>query len=37
VPGVAQHVEKIILLVIFLSILPGLIAWWRERRATSAR
>lgn len=33
VPGVAAHVEKIILLVIFLSILPGIIAWWRERRA----
>ncbi|MBU6365484.1 MAG: VTT domain-containing protein [Gemmatimonadetes bacterium] len=37
VPGVAEHVEKIILLVIFLSILPGLIAWWRERRAAAAR
>ena len=33
VPGVAKHVEKIILLVVFLSILPGLIAWWRERQA----
>ena len=31
VPGVAQHIEKIILLVIFLSILPGIIGWWRER------
>jgi membrane-associated protein len=32
VPGVAKHVEKVILLVIFLSILPGIIAWLRERR-----
>lgn len=32
VPGVAKHVEKIILLVVFLSILPGIIAWVRERR-----
>lgn len=31
VPGVAKHVEKIILLVVFLSILPGIIAWIRER------
>lgn len=33
VPAVAQHIEKVILLVIFLSILPGIIAWWRERSA----
>lgn len=32
VPGVAKHVEKVILVVIFLSILPGIIAWLRERR-----
>jgi membrane-associated protein len=32
VPGVAKHVEKVILLVVFLSVLPGIIAWWRERR-----
>lgn len=31
VPGVAQHIEKVILVVIFLSILPGIISWWRER------
>ncbi len=37
VPGVARHVEKVILLVIFLSILPGIIAWWREHRAAPAR
>ncbi len=35
VPGVAQHIEKIILLVIFLSILPGIISWWRERSKPS--
>ncbi len=34
VPGVAKHIEKIILLVIFLSILPGIIGWWRERSKT---
>ena len=33
VPGVAKHVEKVILLVVFLSILPGIIAWWRNRSA----
>ena len=33
VPGVAKHVEKVILVVVFLSILPGIIAWWRSRAA----
>jgi membrane-associated protein len=37
VPGVARHVEKIILVVILLSILPGIIAWFREWRAVRAR
>lgn len=32
VPAVAQHVEKVILVVVFLSILPGIVAWLRERR-----
>lgn len=31
VPGIADHIDKIIILVIFLSILPGIIAWWRSR------
>lgn len=35
VPGVAKHVEKVILVVVFLSILPGIIAWWRNRGAQS--
>jgi membrane-associated protein len=33
VHGVAKHVEKVILVVVFLSVLPGLIAWLRTRRA----
>lgn len=32
IPGVARHIELVILGVIFVSILPGLIGWWRERR-----
>jgi len=37
VPGVARHIEKVILVVIFISILPGIIGWWRERSASNAR
>jgi len=36
VPGVADHIELVILVVIFLSILPGIISWLRERRAAKA-
>ena len=36
VPGVDKHIEKVILLVIFLSILPGIISWLRERKAGQA-
>ena len=30
-PAVAQHIEKVIIVVVFLSILPAIIGWWRER------
>jgi membrane-associated protein len=33
VPGIDQHIEKVIILVIFLSILPGIIGWLKERRS----
>jgi membrane-associated protein len=33
-PGIDQYIELVIIVVIFLSILPGIIAWWRERRRT---
>jgi membrane-associated protein len=36
IPGIDRHIEKVILLVIFLSLLPGLISWWQSRRTPSA-
>lgn len=32
VPGIDKHIEKVIIVVIFLSILPGIISWLRERK-----
>jgi membrane-associated protein len=31
IPGVDKHIETVILLVIFVSLLPGIISWWRHR------
>lgn len=36
VPGIEKHIDKIIILVIFLSILPGIIAWLRSRNKSVA-
>ena len=36
IPGVDQHIEKVILVVIFVSLLPGIISWWRERNRPAA-
>ena len=33
VPGIEEHIEKVIILVVFLSILPGIIGWLKERKA----
>ena len=33
VPGVAKYLELVILAVIFLSVLPGLVSWWRAKKA----
>lgn len=32
IPNLQQHVEKVIVAVVFVSVLPGLIEWWRARR-----
>ncbi len=37
VPGVGKHLEKVIIVVIFLSILPGIISGRRNRRAAATR
>ena len=31
IPGVENHITKVILVVIFISLLPGIISWQRER------
>jgi membrane-associated protein len=36
IPGVDQHIEIVVMLVIFVSILPGIISWWRQRGSPAA-
>jgi membrane-associated protein len=31
IPGVSQHVEKVIIVVVLVSIAPGIVGWWRNR------
>jgi hypothetical protein len=35
VPGLELHVEKLIIGIIVLSVLPGIYGWWKGRRARS--
>ena len=36
IPGIEHHITKVILIVIFLSLLPGIISWQRERKRAAA-
>jgi membrane-associated protein len=36
IPGIDKHIEYVVAIVIFVSILPGLISWWRQRGAAPA-
>ena len=36
VPGIDKYIELVIIAVIFLSILPGIISWWRNRGRVEA-
>lgn len=36
IPNLDRHIEKVIVVVIFLSILPGIVEWWRVRRRRAA-
>lgn len=35
IPGIDKHIDLVIVAVIFLSILPGMIGWLRQRRSPS--
>ena len=35
IPGLDKHIEILVLAVVFISILPGIISWYRERRKTA--
>jgi membrane-associated protein len=37
IPGAKDHIEQVILAVILLSLLPGVWAWWIERRRTTSQ
>ena len=37
VPGIDKHIELVIIVVIALSLMPGAIAWWRQRRTPAPR
>jgi membrane-associated protein len=32
IPGIDEHIELVIIMVVFLSILPGIIHWYKERK-----
>ena len=36
IPGIDEHIEKLIIAVIVLSLLPALIHWWKARRGKRA-
>jgi membrane-associated protein len=36
IPGIDKHIEILILVVVFVSVLPAIISWWRERRKAAA-
>ena len=36
IPGVDEHIELVIIIVVVLSITPGLYHWWKSRRAGAA-
>ncbi len=36
VPDIDRHIEKVIVLVIAISFVPGVVGWWRSRRAAKS-
>ena len=36
IPGIDKHIEILVIVVVFVSVLPAIISWWRERRRAAA-
>ncbi|HEY8165707.1 MAG TPA: VTT domain-containing protein [Gemmatimonadaceae bacterium] len=36
IPGVDEHIELVVVVVVFVSILPGIISWWKQRGRAAA-
>lgn len=36
IPGLDRHVEKVIIGIILLSIMPGIYGWWKSRQGRKA-
>ncbi len=36
IPDIDKHIHKVIAVVVFLSILPGIVEWWRHRKGVAA-
>jgi membrane-associated protein len=37
VPDIGKHIEKVIIVVVFLSILPGIIGYFRRKKPATSR
>ncbi|HUQ18867.1 MAG TPA: VTT domain-containing protein [Gemmatimonadaceae bacterium] len=35
IPGIDKHIEIVVIVVVFISILPGIISWWRQKRLST--
>jgi len=36
IPDIDKHIHKVIAVVVFLSILPGIVEWWRHRQTAAS-
>ena len=36
IPGIDEHIEILVLVVVFVSLLPAIISWWRQRGKPAA-
>ena len=34
IPWLKAHVEQVVIAIIFISVLPGIVGWWKSRAET---